>query len=53
MKESLIKKIRIEAVKLFNKDVVNLHYNNNRLMRHNVANLYKLIKRLKKQIDNV
>ena len=52
-KISLIQDIRKQAIKIFNKDVVKMHYANERLMRHKSTELLNLLVWFNKEIEKI
>ncbi len=50
-KENLIKDIRKQAIRIFDKDVVKMHYANERLMRHKSVELLNLLVWFNKEIE--
>ena len=52
-KISLIQDIRKQAIKIFNKDVVKMHYANERLMKHKSTELLNLLVWFNKEIEKI
>jgi len=50
-KINLINKIRKQAIRIFDKDVVKIHYANERLMKHKSTELLNLLVWFNKEID--
>jgi len=52
-KINLIKNIRKQAIRIFDKDVVKMHYANERLMRHKSTELLNLLVWFNKEIEKI